>query len=233
MRGLLFGILLLLTSSLAAQTEQGFISGATLKAELLEDGPEPTHLSVQITYDLKSLTDSVIQLKALRFDGFELTGFAFRLDDKEPNQTVQLSGNERLLSADIPTGLTAHGQDLQLRLDYKLALVAPESVLDFRLPVIYPDMATVKPREGLFEAEVRLASFYQVYERFPTRTWTASAGHAFTIHKLSLQSIPSMISMKGGTEKKPLLSVLNIVDALVILILVLLLTLGWKKIRQV
>ena len=109
---------------------------------------------------------------------------------------------------------------------------------ELAIPVMYPDLPALSAKEGTFKGTIKFCNPEMVLEAFPTNTWTImpyvdkQTQEQCREHVLSLQAIPSVIRLTIGSEK-PWFSTLGLVDLFIALILIGLLTMGWKQIRKV
>jgi hypothetical protein len=216
--------------SLSAQSDN-----TVEKAEMEFTGIETLSsdaFNVSITYYFTQPLGTEIELKVLDF-GTPVAGSAYFRKGKQGSlQQIDFAGKSKVMSGRIDS-LTAIGLGSQLTVLYQVPLPDMNDSFDFNIPIIYPNIASASNNAGLFTAAMKFPGTINLYEQFPAQTWSLEKAGNHNLHKLSLQAVPSVIKLTGGIEPQPMFSMLRLVDGFIIFILIILLFLGWKKIKQV
>lgn len=222
MRMLTFLISLCFSTILFAQENPAGLNSALLNA-ILEG--EARSVQIKTSYDL-NVSKGELTLKALNFPSAPLSPVRAYINSEKFDITFRQNGK----IASAPLNFSTAGT-IRLQLNYEVPL-GQSDPFTLIIPVVYPDVAAREASQEFFNAAIQIKGF-QIHEAFPSATWTMDTKGDWNLHQLTLQAVPSMIKLKLGKGGRPLLSTLNLVDLAVILILVSLLIIGWKKIRQV
>lgn len=222
MRMLLACISLCLSMALTGQENIPGINSALLNAIV---DPDSRSVQVKVYYDL-NVSVGEIELKALNFPMAPIGPVRAFINGEK--REISFEQNGKITSASLEFGYSGN---VGLQLNYEIPLGASDP-FTLIIPVIYPDIKATEARQDFFNAAVQVKG-YQIHEAFPTASWSMETKGDWDMHSLKLQAVPSMLKLKLGIESRPLLSTLNLVDMLVLLILITLLAIGWKKIRMV
>lgn len=231
MRGYRLIILFLLgVTNTQAQTEANSVKKAELNLSVAND-TKGSAFNVSITYHFTQPINSDIELRVLNFD----TPVANSVYFKAPPgavQRIRFEGNDKIMAGKIAQSL-AQSLGSELTVFYRVPFLSNEKRFRLTIPIVYPNIPSEGNNKGLFEAAIEMDSKWNVYEHFPAQTWSVEITDQSTVHNLSLQAVPSVITIKGGVGPQPIFSMMNLVDGAIILVLLVLLFFGWKKIKQI
>lgn len=231
MRGIYLIIGFYITSvSLSAQSSNIRVK----KAELDFYGIETlgsASFNVSITYHFSQPLESELTLKVLNFNTPVANSVYFTKDAQGGVQRITFKGNAKVMTGKISRLFTS-GLGDKLTVFYRIPVPDMNDAFDLTLPIVYPDMPSESNIATLFSASLELPENANIYEQFPTQTWSIKSTPPTKVHQLSLPAIPSVITLNRGTGPQPFFSTLRIVGGFIILVLLILLVLGWKKIKQ-
>ena len=222
MRMLMTSMMLCLSIALTAQENPAGINSVMVNAIVDDDSRS---VQVKLYYDL-SVSKGETILKVLNFPSAPLSPVRAYVNGEIKDITFTQQGK----IASAPIHFNNSGK-VGLQLNYEVPLGTNDPVT-LIIPIVYPDMPASEASQDFFNASIVLEG-YQIHEAFPSNSWSVEKKDGWTLHELTLQAVPSMIKLKLGKGNKAMLSTLNLVDLAVIVILLILLALGWKKIRQV
>ena len=83
-----------------------------------------------------------------------------------------------------------------------------------------------------FQAVIQLSEEYSLRSVFPAMRWKIDQQAAKSIYSFKLQTIPAWIKFKVFKGSPPLFSLELLVDLGVGLVLILLMLVGWKKLKK-
>lgn len=231
MRGYCLIILFILGAiNTRAQTEANTVKKAELNFFVANDA-KGSSFNVSITYHFTQPINSDIELKVLNFDTPVANSVYFNAPQGAV-QRVRFDGNDKIMSGKITQSL-GKGLGSELTVFYRVPFLSNEKRFRLTIPIVYPDIPSEGNSKALFEAALEMDSKWNVYENFPAQTWSVESTDQSTVHNLSLQAVPSVIRIKGGIGPQPIFSMMNLVDGAIILVLLVLLFFGWKKIKQI
>ncbi|MCE7992144.1 MAG: hypothetical protein HEP71_09190 [Roseivirga sp.] len=225
-------IILLLSGSLhvQAQTKENSVTKATLDF-YVEETAKSASFNLSITYQFAKPLGSNITLKVLNFDTPIANSVYFKTGQGGV-QRIAFKGSNKIMSGKL-TEVRGMPTGSELTVFYRVPFLSSEDRFKLTIPIVYPDIPSASDINNLFTAAIEIDTKWQIHENFPAQTWSVENTEQSTVHRLSLQAIPSVITLKGGTGAKPVFSMMNFVDGAVILVLLVLLFFGWKKIKQV
>ncbi len=226
MRPILSAILLISSLTLYAQETSDGIKGVLMNIKL-----EAASAEIQITYDLSLSESSDLQLKFLNFDAVPISDFQALVDGVMIKSSFMPNGKMTTVKLLEQESFSAKGNS-KLILNYQVPITS-EDRFDLTIPVVYPDLSALNSDQEFFKGTLSTPEAYSIYELFPTSAWESQTTGFNIIHSMTLQALPSMIKVRGGSSPKPFLSTLGLIDAVVILVLIVLMGLGWKKIKEV
>lgn len=214
-----------------AQTEANSVKKAELNFAVADDA-KGSAFNVSITYHFTQPISSDIELKVLNFDTPVANSVYFKADAQGAVQRVRFDGNDKIMSGKIARSF-GRGLSSELTVFYRVPFLSNEKRFRLTIPIVYPNIPSEANNKGLFEAAIEMDSKWNVYENFPAQTWSVETTDQSTVHSLLLQAVPSVIKVKGGVGPQPIFSIMNLVDGAIILVLLVLLFFGWKKIKQI
>ncbi len=153
-------------------------------------------------------------------------GDTFEIDLKQINQRVA-RGNIlglRLSKSDSLLTLSIH-YDLE-------GLVWNKKSVVTLIPVLFVDWKAEQASVDAFSAHLRLPKQYSLRSIFPAMIWKKKADEDTDVYSFSLQTLPAWISCKIYIGPQPFFSLERLVDLGVILILLALMIIGWKKLKN-
>lgn len=231
MKGYCLIISLLLGSlHVGAQAQVNSVTKAKLDF-FVEETSQSASFNLSITYQFAHPIESDLTLKVLNFDTPIASSVYFK-NGQGGVQRIAFKGSDKIMSGKLteaggmPTGT-------ELTVFYRVPFLSSEDLFKLTIPVVYPDISSAADINDLFTAAIEIDSKWKIHKNFPAQTWSIENADQSTVHHLSLQAIPSVITLKGSTEAKPMFSMMNLVDGAVILVLLVLLLFGWKKLKQV
>lgn len=117
------------------------------------------------------------------------------------------------------------GQSYRIKVEYQLN----KGVLDKRLtiPVLFPDVTPIQADASFFTAQLWLPDQYVLESIFPAMRWTKKEG----IYTFDLQVIPAWVKFDCYSGKLPLFGLERLVDVGVMVVLLGLIFVGWKKLK--
>ena len=234
----IFGLALLLQTLTLWSQEASTIESVDLEVRVVEwleyhgGTVEPPDWHFKLSYQLSMPPKADLKLRALNLDYGQVAKVGL-LTSEQDIKSHNLTGSDKLLEVVIPKEEIYLNEKGELTLYYTTPFYLKENDFDISLPIVFPELRASNTEKDFFTASIQLDTRLNIYESFPTVNWSKASTGNTSVHTFSLQAIPSMISIKGGLEAKPVFSLLSLVDLLVALALLILFFLGWKKIKAV
>lgn len=214
---LIFMIVLQVCSN--AQSIQFGILRAEVSANLTQ---------VSIQYEIKGdATLNQLPFRAIGWNQDQIEQVRVKINEKEIPLNLQML-NQRVAMGNMalkPTLSALKGQTFEVT--YELSMGAQKGRLT--IPVVFPDLQAEGSNNSFFSSTIRLEESYVLDAVFPAMTWKEDKTK--NDYHFELQVIPAWVKFHCYKGQIPFWRLERIVDVFVILVLLGLLLIGWKKIK--
>ncbi|MEQ9425745.1 MAG: hypothetical protein RJQ09_15075 [Cyclobacteriaceae bacterium] len=188
--------------------------------EVVIDTKPQNHADVKVTYFLDSIPES-IKYKFILFCDSEikLPGF---ISANKKLRVVNHEENEHLLSGTI----LPDNSNGKIVVTYQV----PADNNDFEIPIIIFELPPPPSSNSkAFDAKILTHGDLKLIPAFPNIDWLRTSQG----HKFSLRVIPAKIAFSQAPGDQILISSTFFIDMLVFVVLLILIALGWRRIKTV
>lgn len=217
------------------QETAGRVLAARFSARIPEAGSERRPTTVEIEYRVVADRDvDRVPIKGLTF--FDVTPNELRASVEGIEATSHL-GRERgalfVGAVELPETVPA-GDSLELTLSYQIPTAIPEAEggFDIVLPILFVDWKPAGAPEDMLQVSIHLPSEYSVQEAFPTVPKEISTREGTRQYDFQLQTVPSLIRLRGEAGAPSFLTFSRLVDLGVVLLLGIIAAFGWQALRR-
>jgi hypothetical protein len=169
-------------------------------------------------------TVAVVPLEGLAFRPTRVEDFRASVDGRPSSATLREDESGRLTAA-LPLPERS-AREVRIRVSYSVSgATSGDDPVRIRVPILAVGWPSEEALPGTFEAEVSLSERLTVYESFPSGLRAAGPG----LYRLQLPAAPALLSIRATLgEGAPLGGMVQVLDALVLLVLLVLAWAGWR-----
>lgn len=124
-------------------------------------------------------------------------------------------------------------KEVEVIIDYKLGRIDPEKEKHkLLLPLLFVDLEPGSTTSDTFDATISLSKEYALKGIFPAMKWEKLEEGDLDVYSFSLQVIPAWVSFNLYKGQLPLFALEQVVDISVLLVLLVIFLVGWRKMKQ-
>ncbi len=186
---------------------------------------------IKITYSINKGDLKTIPVKGLAFRGSKI--YNVEAVFANTRQNIAISEKNFLLTGSLPLpDNLATDSIVTLRLRYDVLVDSNKSNPEFVIPILFVDLKPIEAPEDFFQATISIPPGQIISEAFPTVPLEFSSESEANRYDFSMQVLPAMIKLRLVDSGNNDITLLGIIDISVATLILILLGIGWMKLKQ-